>query len=508
MRRILAALLLAGAVLAAMPAPAGAAGPDVGSTIFQRFWDSLVSTWKNRAESQAPVWLTWIEQGEAIFLGDTSDLTQLPAVQDTVSAMRVAGTILLSLFAVLGLAEVTLSHMSGGGYSLANWFWRLLVTTVMTYGTLPATGAILRFGNFLLAEVRQYLDRHWTGNLAEFYGGFVGLLDGGPAQILLVLLFLGVLAIIILGLWFLYGGIRTAELVIHLLLWPLTWPFYLLPSMEDVPKAALRGFVMWTAIPIVVTLMLRTTIRMVMQGDLWGTIWAFIPAICLGAMTIFLPMAARRVFGQGNTGASLVGTALKMAAGLKFAAATGLLGAPAAGLAPAPAGGAAAASGTPMQPVLGHPGLVPSLTPMQPHWAAPFAQAAASYMSPATGQSSTYFFPHELPAGGSPPLGLPRPPNSMDTASLLMRQDDGGNWEPEAVLFESGQVRHLRPVLDLNNHSPRLVMRREPEGHRWRAESILSGGKMQPIAPEAAHQYPTVFHLPPGDKIDKGRGES
>ncbi|MFZ5823886.1 MAG: hypothetical protein ACOY94_06100 [Bacillota bacterium] len=359
--RFLLTLLCLMALTLVAPAPASA---DVGSTIVARFWDSMQKTFRNRLESQAPQTASLLQEAEQIFLGETQDITTFSAVQDIFKGMRIAGMLLLALCTVISLAEVTEAGMLGYSSNLADWFKRFAIATFMTIGSIQFYGLWIRIFNALLAGLRAYLDAQWGG--AADTGQIWMLLTAGmgnPNALLLLLFILATLAVLLI-LWFLIGGIRMAEMAIAVIIAPLVWPVYLIPSLEDIPKTAFRTFLGLNAVLLLIVAMLRLAIRMFIGGSLGHSVWNYIPALSVLMMTVFLPNIIKRLVGQGNTGAGGLMTVAHTLMGLKglslaaSAAAAGAVRPPAAAaipqtpsgpsmypVAPVPMGGAMAPGG-------------------------------------------------------------------------------------------------------------------------------------------------------------------
>jgi hypothetical protein len=152
----------------------------------------------------------------------------------------------------------------------------------------------------------------------------------------LILLFAIVTVVVLLILWFLIGGIRMAELAIAVIIAPLVWPVYLIPSLEDIPKTAFRSFLGLNATLLIIVGMLRLALRMELGGGLANSVWNIVPAIAMLMLTIFLPTMIKRLVGQGNTGSGGLMTAAYMLAGLKGLSLMGGGGGAMAGAAAAP----------------------------------------------------------------------------------------------------------------------------------------------------------------------------
>lgn len=317
MRRLLQRVLM-GAVLVSFltmaPTPAYA---DVGSTIVGRLWDSMLSTLQHRLQSNAPNTVRVLQEAERVFLGGTEDITTNSAVRDVFNGMRVAGLLLLGLCTVISLAQMAEAGMMGQSTSLMEWMQRFCVATFMTMGGIHFYGIWTRIFNGLLTLFRDYLDTHWTdaNDSGSMFLKLVSQVD--PANSMLLMTFGVIMLVVLFVLWFLIGGIRTAELAISVMIAPLVWPAYLIPSLEDIPKTAFRSFLGLNAVLLVITGMLRLSVRMVAGGAVVNTVWNWVPAIAMLMLTIFLPSMIKRLVGQGNTGAGGLMTLVSFAAGLK-----------------------------------------------------------------------------------------------------------------------------------------------------------------------------------------------
>lgn len=307
----------------------------------ERFWDSFMSLFASRLKDQVPVVLPMLQEAEALFLGPTPDLTTHPAVIDVFNGMRMAGMLLLAFCTVISLAEVTEASISGGSNGLSNWFKRFLVASLMTFGGIHVYGLWIRLFNALLHLFRGYLDTHWTGpaETGSLYQALVNLLVGN--NILLVMSFLLLTLVVLIVLAFLVGGVRVAELILSIIIAPIVWPVYLIPSMDDIPRTALRGFLGLNALLLFIVAMVRLAIRLALAPGLGLNIWSMVPAISVLVMTVFLPATIKRIVGQGHTGLGALMMAVNLASGLKFLSLG--VGAKAATAAPAAAGAASAA---------------------------------------------------------------------------------------------------------------------------------------------------------------------
>ncbi len=309
---LITACLLALSLVA--PAPASA---DVGSTIVARFWDSLQKTLQNRLQGQAPQTAQLMQEAENIFLGSTEDITTHSAIQDIHKGMRLAGLLLLALCTVISLGEVTEAGMLGRSSSIADWFKRFAVAAFMTVGSIHFYGLWIRIFNTLLAGLRDYLDMTWSGPADT--GQVWQLLTAplGQPNSLLLLLFVFMALAVLLILWFLIGGIRMAEMAIAVIIAPLVWPVYLIPTLEDIPRTAFRSFLGLNAVLLIIVAMLRLAIRMFIGGNIVNSVWNAVPALSVLMMTIFLPNIVKRIVGQGNTGAGGLLTVAHTLMGLK-----------------------------------------------------------------------------------------------------------------------------------------------------------------------------------------------
>ena len=443
---------LLGLALTLAPAPARAAeNVESCSNIMCRIWVMFYDTAATRTQSQVPLVTRFMEGAEKLFLGGTIDMTQEAAIKDIFGAMRAVGVLILAFCFVFSLAELSMAPMLGHHFTLVNWFWRLCVATVMTFGSLPLYGAMIRFGNYCVHVLREYLAAHWIGTL-DPSGVYSYLLSSVrmPNDGLLILIIIAEFLLVNIVLWFLLGGIRTAEIGLHIILAPFVWPLYLIPSLDDIPKTAFRGFLVYNFLLLFVVAMVRTAARLVTSGNLGQTVWAFIPAIAFLGMSLFLPAALKRIFGQGHTGISAVTTAVSMLAGLKGLQMMAASGAGTAGAAPA-----APAAATATAPV------GPNPYPIAP--AAPAGGMAASSYGGGAGSTGaldlpTYWQYREHPmtqvAAGRIPMAplqleqplrptdpgvyvdcpvVPRPDGSLETKPGGLRFDEkllGSAWMP------------------------------------------------------------------------------
>jgi len=332
--------LIAGMLLLLLSGTAQAAG--FGTTIVERFWDSLTGLVAGRMQSQTPVILPMLQDAEALFLGPTSDLSLNPAVMDVFSGMRVAGLLLLAFCTVISLAEITEGSITGNSMGLVTWFKRFLVASLMTFGGIHVYAIWIRLFNALLYVFRNYLDTHWTGTAGtgDLYQQLVNQLAG--SNLLLVMGFVGMTVIVLIILAVLVGGVRVAELILSIVIAPIVWPVYMIPSMEDIPRTALRGFLGLNALLLFTVAMVRTALRLALAPGLAVNIWSLIPALSMLVMTIFLPATIKRLVGQGHTGVGALMMAVNLASGLKLLSLG--MGAKAAAAAPAAASVTPAAS--------------------------------------------------------------------------------------------------------------------------------------------------------------------
>jgi len=290
---------------------------DVGSTVVGRLWDSAVSTTQNRLKERQPATVTLLQDAERFFLNGTRDVTAMVAVQEVYKAMRVAGLLLLGLCTVISLSQVTEAGLMGESSNIMDWVKRFGVAAFMTMGSIHFYGLWIRIFNAMLDGFRGYLDTHWAGrgDPTEIYTRLIWMLD--DANTFLVLLFALVMLLVLLILWFLIGGVRVAELALAVIISPLVWPVYLIPALDDIPKAAFRSFLGLNATLLIIVAMLRLAVQMDVGAGIGNTIWNFVPSISMLILTIFLPTMIKRLTGQGNTGSGGLMTAAYMLAGLK-----------------------------------------------------------------------------------------------------------------------------------------------------------------------------------------------
>jgi hypothetical protein len=317
MRRALSITLLTAAILLCGSVVPGVAHADVGSTVVGRLWDSLINTAQTRLKSNAPTTVVLLEEAEKIYLGGTEDITAMTPIQDVFKAMRVAGLLLLGLCTIISLSQLSEAGLMGQSADLTDWIKRFGVATFMTMGGIYFYGIWIRVFNVMLGGFRGYLDTHWQGpqDVSGLYAQIAAAMNG--QNTLLLLLFSVITLLVLLVLWFLVGGIRTAELAIAVIIAPLVWPLYLIPALDDIPKSAFRSFLGLNAVLLIVVAMLRLALRMEVGGSIANSVWNFIPAISMLIMTIFLPTMIKRLMGQGITGSGLLGTAAYALAGLK-----------------------------------------------------------------------------------------------------------------------------------------------------------------------------------------------
>lgn len=290
---------------------------DVGNTVVSRMWDSMISTTQSRLKANQPTMVTLLQDAERFFLQGTRDVTTMPAVREVYAAMRVAGLLLLGLCTVISLSQLTEAGLMGESANIMDWIKRFCVAAFMTMGSIHFYGLWIRVFNAMLDGFRGYLDTHWTGpnDPTVIYTQLIGAMDG--VNTFLILIFALVMLLVLLVLWFLIGGIRMAELTIAVIIAPLVWPVYLIPSLDDIPKTAFRGFLGLNATLLIIVAMLRLAVRMDVGPGLGNTVWNFVPSISMLIMAIFLPSIVKRIVGQGNTGSGLLMTAAYALAGLK-----------------------------------------------------------------------------------------------------------------------------------------------------------------------------------------------
>ncbi|HYF81259.1 MAG TPA: hypothetical protein VD973_29435 [Symbiobacteriaceae bacterium] len=312
MKRLLLPILIFLTVM--LPTGAQAA---VGGSIVERLWDQAMSTTQNRMQERLPRTVEFFQDAERFFLNGTRDVTNLTAVREVYAAMRVAGLLLLGLCTVISLAQLTEAGLMGESANIIDWIKRFCVAAFMTMGSIHFYGLWIRVFNAMLDAFRVYLDTHWgeRSDPTAIYSGLVALMD--PGSSLAVLIFSVVLLVVLLILWFLIGGIRVAELAIAVVIAPLVWPVYLIPSLEDIPKTALRSFLGLNATLLIIVAIMRLAVRLDMGGGQFNTVWNFVPSISLLIMSVFLPTIVKRLTGQGNTGRGLLMTAAYALAGLK-----------------------------------------------------------------------------------------------------------------------------------------------------------------------------------------------
>jgi hypothetical protein len=315
----------------------------VPGSIIDRLWVSFIEMTTGRIQSSAPTTVTLLQQAEKIFLGPTDDLALSPVVQDVFNAMRVAGLILLAFCTVISLAEFAETSITGQGSSLVSWFKRFFVATLMTFGGLQVYSLWIRLFNGMLSAFRGYLDTHWTekSDLSVLFSQVVSHFS--EVSYILVLVFVVLVVVVLFVLWFMVGGVRQAELILSMVIAPVVWPLYLIPSVEDIPKTALRGFLGLNAVLLFTVAMVRISVRLAIGNDGAVSIWNLVPALAMLVMTIFLPATIKRIVGQGQSGVGALVTAVQMAAGLKFLALGGM-GAAGGGAAAAPAAAAVPAA--------------------------------------------------------------------------------------------------------------------------------------------------------------------
>lgn len=298
--------------LATLLAPTAAHADVVG-----RLWDSAISTTQNRLKERAPTMVTLLQEAERFFLSGTRDVTQMTAVREVYKAMRVAGLLLLGLCTVISLSQLTEAGLMGESSNITDWIKRFGVAAFMTMGSIHFYSLWIRIFNAMLDGFRGYLDTHWVhrSDPTEIYTRLIGIVDG--ANTFLVLLFALVLLLVLLILWFLIGGVRVAELALAVIIAPLVWPVYLIPALDDIPKAAFRSFLGLNATLLIIVGMLRLAVQMDVNPGIGNTVWNFVPSISMLILAIFLPTMIKRLTGQGNTGSGGLMTAAYMLAGLK-----------------------------------------------------------------------------------------------------------------------------------------------------------------------------------------------
>lgn len=380
----------------------GTASAAFGTTIVERFWDAFMSLFLGRIQSEVPIVLPMLQEAEKLILGPTADLSLNPAVLDVFSGMRTGGMFLLAFCTVISLAEVAESGIMGAASGLTNWFKRFLVATLMTFGSIHVYALWIRLFNALVHLLQTYLDSHWSGpaTTGALYQTLVNKLVGG--DVLLVLAFVLLTLLVLLLLAFLVGGVRVAELILSIVIAPIVWPIYLIPSMDDIPKTAFRGFLGLNALLLFTVAMVRTAVRLATAPGMALNIWSMVPALSLLMMSIFLPATVKRIVGQGHTGVGALATLVNMASGLKFLA----LGVGAAAAAPAAAGAALSApAGSSAYPLA-------TLSTGSAMTGAPNGGAMAGVQTPPIYEARVSI-PQALSQGraAAQPLGLEAPPN-------------------------------------------------------------------------------------------------
>lgn len=313
---------------------------SIGSGIVQRFWDGAMKMVTERLQSQVPFVTQFLEGAETLLLRD-EDFTTHPAIRDVYGGMRLAGILLLAFCTVISLVELTESNIMGNGATLASWFKRFFVATLMTFGSLQFYSIWIRLFGVLLTLFRHYLDTHYSAAPPSgLYGMVVKGLAYSTVPVVLIPMICMTLVVLIV-LWFVVGGVRKAEMMISVIIAPLVWPVYLIPSLDDIPKTAFRSFLGLNATLLIVVGMLRLATRLAFGYGAIVHIWDLVPALSVLMMTVFLPTIIKRIVGQGHSGTTALVTAAQVAASLKFLA----MGVPAAGAAPAAAAPAAGSTG-------------------------------------------------------------------------------------------------------------------------------------------------------------------
>lgn len=421
-------------LLLLLPGPALADG--FGTTIVERFWDSFTSLFASRLKDQVPIMLPLLQQAESLVLGPTPDLTMNAAVIDVFNGMRMAGLFLLAFCTVISLAEVTEASISGASSGLTTWFKRFLVASLMTFGSIHVYGLWIRLFNALLHLFRTYLDSHWTGpaETGALYETLVNMLVGH--DIILVMSFVLLLLLVLLILAFLVGGVRVAELILAIVIAPIVWPVYLIPSMDDIPKTALRGFLGLNVLLLFTVAMVRAALRLALAPGVALNVWNMVPALSMLVMTIFLPATVKRIVGQGHTGVGALMMAVNLASGLKLLS----LGMGAKAAATAPAAASAAATS-----------FAPSAYPLAP---LPNSAAVAGTPSPPIYEARATV-PLALPPGQvarSAP-GIQAPPRPSDLCIDLGESKPG-----------SGRFDTVLDIRRMDGHTaPKPVNRKEEE---------------------------------------------
>jgi hypothetical protein len=445
MKRALTITLLAAAFLlcgALVPKPAHA---DVGSTVVGRLWDSMINTAKTRLQTNAPTTVVLLEEAEKVYLGGTEDITAMTPIQDVFKAMRVAGLLLLGLCTIISLSQLSEAGLMGRSADLADWIKRFGVATFMTMGGIYFYGIWIRVFNVMLDGFRGYLDTHWTGphDVSAMYAQIAAAMN--DTNTLLMLLFSFITLLVLVVLWFLIGGIRTAELAIAVIIAPLVWPLYLIPALDDVPKSAFRSFLGLNAVLLIVVAMLRLALRMEVGGTIANSVWNFIPAISMLMMTIFLPVMIKRLMGQGNSGTGLLTTAAYALAGLKGL--TLMAG----------TGGAAGAAGTAASPpaaaAIPQAPASPSAYPVAPV-SSPGAVSRHSGASQAPPMDEVWATaPRQMHAGmteGRMALEALYDPKSGDPLTIDLGQSEPGSNKFDTVeavtLFMNGRRRIVKDI--------------------------------------------------------------
>lgn len=348
-----------------------------------RIWDMIWSAFTYRMTTQGSFIVTYLAKAEKALIDTTTDITQFQSVQLVVHGMMVAGLIVLAYCFVISLSELSTSAMLGGHFTLANWFWRLAVGCTMTFGSLPLYGRMIVTFNYLTETFRNYLDINPLTSTTAMYQIVLGLLTGAP---LFVVIFVLVYLVFLVVLWFLMGGVRPAELAIYTVLAPITWPLYLIPSMEDIPKTAFRGFLGLQLLQLIVVGMLRLAALWLTETGWTEATLRIVPATGLIIMTVFLPTVIKRIVGQGHTGLGALTTAIRIATAVKGLQLLGAAGGAAAGMA-APPGAtapAAASGGSPYSLATVSPASSPAVTASPVYGApgVPYQQAATAIMPP------------------------------------------------------------------------------------------------------------------------------
>jgi hypothetical protein len=437
---LLRLLLLVMLLLVAVPAVAHA---DIGSTVVERFWDSALGLWSGRLQSGQPTTVTLLQEAEQIFLGQTDDLTTMAPIRDAYNAMRVVGLLLLGLCTVISLAGITEAGLMGHSADFTDWIRRFCTAAFMTMGGIHFYGLWIRVFNGLLGSFRQYLDTHWTGpsDPSVLYTQLI--LNLHQTNLLLHIGLAVVALVVLLVLWLLIGGVRFAELAVAVLIAPLVWPLYLLPSMEDIPKTAFRSFLGLNAILLIVVAMTRLAVRMVPGGGVANSMWNFVPAISLLVMTVFLPTMIKRLLGQGHTGAGGLMTAVYALAGLK-----GIAMAASAG-----AGGAAAAVKPPAASNVPQAPSGPSAYPVAPVGGRQVSGAHSGGSQTPPMEEVWVTAPRQVQAGAqaaAPGIDAPYVPKAGDEYVIDLGQSTPGSGKFDTVLairaFMQGSHARTKPA--------------------------------------------------------------